>query len=107
LQESAVKHLAALLVLTGALALNNAANAKDLTLPKTSADTIKSACDKAGGKFSQDAKSYGCGTDCHGGPGTDCVVYCETGQKCTAQVIGGRRPHSVAAALTKPEGRQR
>jgi hypothetical protein len=102
-----VRHLAALLVLTGALALNSAATAKDLTLPKTSADAIKSACTQAGGKFSQDAKSYGCGTDCHGGPGTDCVVYCETDQKCTAQVIGGRRPHSVAAALTKPEAHRR
>jgi hypothetical protein len=102
-----VQHPIALLVLTGALALNSAATAKDITLPKTSADAIKSACDKAGGKFSQDAKSYGCGTDCHGAPGTDCVVYCEIDQKCTAQVIGGRRPHSVAAALTKPERHRR
>jgi hypothetical protein len=102
-----VRHLTAFLVLAGALALGSAATAKDLTLPKTSAEAIKSACDKAGGKFSQDAKSYGCGTDCHGGQGTDCVVYCETDQECTAQVIGGRRPHSVAAALTKPEQHRR
>jgi hypothetical protein len=102
-----VQHPIALLVLTGVLALSSAAAAKDLTLPKTSADAVKSACDKAGGKFSQDAKSYGCGTDCHGGPGTDCVVYCEAEGKCTAQVVGGRRPHSVAAALTKPERHRR
>jgi hypothetical protein len=102
-----VRHRIALLVLTGALALNSAANAKDITLPKTSPEAVKSACTKAGGKFSQDTKSYGCGTDCHGGQGTDCVVYCETDQKCTAQVIGGRRPHSVAAALTKPDGHRR
>jgi hypothetical protein len=102
-----VRHLTALLVLTGALALNSAAIAKDLTLPRTTAEAVKNACDKAGGKFSQDTKSYGCGTDCHGGPGTDCVVYCEIDQKCTAQVIGGRRPHSVAAALTKPEQHRR
>ena len=65
------------------------------------------ACAKAGGKFSQDAKSIGCGTNCQGGPGTDCTVYCPTDQKCTAQVIGARRPRSVAEALTKPESRRR
>jgi hypothetical protein len=102
-----MQHPIALLVLTGALALSGAAVAKDLTLPKTSADAIKSACDKAGGKFSQDDRGYGCGTDCHDGPGTDCIVYCPTGEKCTAQVIGGRRPHNVAAALTKPERHRR
>jgi hypothetical protein len=102
-----VQHPIALLILTGALALSGAAVAKDLTLPKTSADAIKSACDKAGGKFSQDDRGYGCGTDCHGDPGTDCIVYCKAGEKCTAQVIGGRRPHSVAAALTKPERHRR
>jgi hypothetical protein len=102
-----VQHPIALLILTGALALSGVAVAKDLTLPKTSADAIKSACEKAGGKFSQDDRGYGCGTDCHGDPGTDCFVYCQTGEKCTAQVIGGRRPHSVAAALTKPERHRR
>jgi hypothetical protein len=102
-----VQHPIALLILTGALALSGAAVAKDLTLPKTSADAIRSACDKAGGKFSQDDRGYGCGTDCHGDPGTDCIVYCKAGEKCTAQVIGGRRPHSVAAALTKPERHRR
>jgi hypothetical protein len=97
-----LRHPTALLVLIGALALSGAALARDLTLPKTSAEALKSACDKAGGRFSQDARGYDCGSDCHGGPGTDCIVHCAAGQKCTAQVIGGRRPQSVAAALTKP-----
>ena len=106
-----MRHLTALLVLTGALslsfALNGAALARDLTFPKTTAEALKSACDKAGGKFSQDAKGYGCGTDCKGGPGTDCIVHCEAEQKCTAQVIGSGRPRSVAEALTKPERKRR
>ena len=98
-----MRHLTTLLILTGALAFSGVALAKDLTLPKTTAEQLKSACDSAGGKFSQDAKSFGCGTDCHGGPGTDCTVYCPGDQKCAVQVIGGRRPRSVAEALTKPE----
>ncbi|MCK9919673.1 hypothetical protein MXD81_62155 [Microbacteriaceae bacterium K1510] len=102
-----MRHLTALLILTGALALNGAALARDLTLPKTSTDQLKSACDKAGGKFSQDAKGYGCGTDCAGAPGTDCTVFCPADTKCTAQVIGARRPRSVADALTTPKGRRK
>jgi hypothetical protein len=105
--ESAVRHLTTLLILTGAVAFSGATLAKDLTLPKTSAEQLKSACDSAGGKFSQDAKGIGCGTNCHGGPGTDCTVYCPVEQKCDAQVIGARRPRSVAEALTKPEPRHR
>jgi hypothetical protein len=97
-----VRHLTALLVLTTAVAFGGAALGRDLTLPKTSAEALKSACDKAGGRFSQDARGYDCGTDCHGGPGTDCIVHCAAGQKCTAQVIGSRRPRSVAEALSKP-----
>ncbi len=73
-----------------------------MTLPKTTADALKSACDKAGGKFSQSATLYGCGTDCAGKPGTDCTVTCSADKKCTAQVVGGRRPRSVADALMKP-----
>jgi hypothetical protein len=96
-----------LLVLTGALALSGAALARDLTLPKTAAEALKSACAKAGGQFSQDAKGYGCGTNCQGGAGTDCIVHCATGEKCTAQVIGARHPRSVAEALVKPAARQR
>ena len=102
-----MRHFTALLVLTGALALNGAALATDVTLPKTGADDLKATCEKAGGKFSQDPHGYGCGTDCKGGPGTDCTVFCPTDRKCTAQVIGGRRPHSVAEALKKPERRRR
>lgn len=98
-----MRHLTTLFILTGTLAFSGAALAKDLTLPKTSAEQLKSTCDSAGGKFSQGANGYGCGTDCHGGPGTDCTVYCPADQKCSAQVIGGRRPRSVAEALTKPE----
>jgi hypothetical protein len=105
-----LRHPTALLVLIGALALQSAmfagaARARDITLPKTTPEALRAACDKAGGKFSQGARGYGCGTDCAGGPGTDCTVYCPTGEKCTAQVIGARRPHSVAEALTKPARR--
>jgi hypothetical protein len=102
-----VRHLTSLLILAGALALGGAALAGDVTLPKTNAEQLKSDCTKAGGKFSQDAKSIGCGTNCQGGPGTDCTVYCPIDQKCTAQVIGARRPRSVAEALTKPEQHRR
>ncbi len=102
-----MRHLTALLILTGALALGGAAHARDLTLPKTGADELKSACAKAGGRFSQDPRGYDCGTDCQGGPGTDCIVHCAARQKCTAQVIGGRRPHSVAEALSKPARHRR
>jgi len=102
-----MRHLTALLILTGALALGGAALARDLTLPKTSPEAMKSACDKASGTFSQGANGYGCGTNCQGGPGTDCLVDCTADQKCSAQVIGGRRPRSVAEALTKPERHRR
>jgi hypothetical protein len=102
-----VRHLISLIILGGALACSGAALAGDVTLPKTSADQLKDACTKAGGKFSQDAKGYDCGTNCQGGPSTDCIVHCTADQKCTAQVIGARRPRSVAEALTKPEARRR
>ena len=102
-----MRHLTSFLLLACVLALSGAALAEESTLPKTSAEQLKDACAKAGGKFSQDAKSIGCGTNCQGGPGTDCTVYCPTDQKCTAQVIGARRPRSVAEALTKPEPRRR
>jgi hypothetical protein len=93
----------AFLILTATLALSGAAHARDLTFPTMTADALKASCIKAGGKFSQDAQGFDCGTNCKGGPGTDCIVHCADGQKCTAQVIEGRRPHSVAAALTKPQ----
>jgi hypothetical protein len=90
------------LALLAAFAAAAPAHARDMTLPKATADELKAACAKAGGKFSQGGKIYGCGTDCNGKPGTDCTVDCVEGQRCTTQVIGGRRPHSVAEALTKP-----
>lgn len=97
----------ALFILSAALALSGAAQARDMTLPKTSADALKSACEKAGGKFSQDATIYGCGTDCLGKPGTDCTVNCTADEKCTAQVVGARHPRSIAEALTKPTKHER
>ena len=102
-----MRHLTYLLILTGSLALGGAALARDLTLPKTTPEQLKDACTKAGGKFSQDASGYDCGTDCNGKPSTDCTVHCTADQKCVAQVIGARRPRSVAEALTKPERKGR
>jgi len=97
----------ALLILSATLALAAPSLARDITLPKTSPDQLKAACGKAGGNFSQDAQHYGCGTDCQGKPGTDCTVTCSADQKCTAQVIGARRPRSVVEALSKPAKRER
>jgi hypothetical protein len=105
--EVAVRNLSVSLILIGVLGFSGQALARDITLRKHTAAEIQSACEKAGGKFSQDAKGYGCGTDCHGGRGTDCTVFCPTGARCVVQVIGGRRPHDVAQALTKPERHQR
>ena len=93
-----MRALTAFLILA---ALAAPAAARDMTLPKTTADQLKAACDRAGGKFSQGAAIYGCGTDCAGKPGTDCTVNCQAGKRCTAQVVGGRRPHTVAEALEK------
>jgi hypothetical protein len=104
--ELAVRILTVPLILIGALAATLAASApslaRDITLPKTTADALKSVCGKVGGKFEQGANLYTCGTDCHGGGGTDCIVSCAPDQKCTAQVIGGRRPRSVEEALQVP-----
>ncbi len=98
-----MRNVITLLIVTGALALSGAALARDITLPKTEADALKSACEKAGGKFTQDAKGYGCGTNCQGAAGTDCIVHCEAGQRCTAQVVGARHPRSIAETLSKPK----
>jgi hypothetical protein len=95
-----VRSLLAFLILA---ALAAPAAARDMTLPKTTPEALKAACAKAGGKFSQSATIYGCGTDCLGHPGTDCTVDCVADKRCTTQVIGGRRPRSVAEALQKPE----
>ncbi len=96
--------LTALLILA-ALALP--ASARDLTFPKTTPEQLKAACAKVGGAFSQGDRNYGCGTDCQGKPGTDCTVNCTATLKCIAQVVGGRRPRSIADALTKPATRRR
>ena len=91
--------LTSLFILLATLAVNGPSPARDMTLPKTPADALKSVCDKVGGKFSQGANLYACGTDCHGGAGTACIVSCAPDQKCVAQVIGGRRPRTVEDAL--------
>jgi len=92
---------------TVTLALAGAAQARDITLPKTAPEALKTACAAAGGKFSQDSRGAGCGTDCLGKPGTDCTVFCPADEKCTAQVIGARRPRSLAEALTRPARHKR
>jgi hypothetical protein len=81
--------------------LVNPSPAREIHLQKRSIEDIKSVCAKVGGEFSQDSRGYGCGTNCKGGPGTACIVYCPTGQRCIAQVIGARRPTSVQNALEK------
>jgi hypothetical protein len=96
-----------LLTLIGAVALGGPSWARDITLHKMSVEEMKGACEKAGGRFSQDKGGYGCTTNCKGGPGSDCIVNCRADKKCIAQVIGGRRPHSVAEALQKPERHRR
>ena len=91
----------AIILLTVTLGLTGPSVAREIHLKKQTIDQIKSVCDKVGGKFSQDSRGYGCGTDCKGGPGTACIVYCPTDHRCIAQVIGARRPHSVQSALEK------
>jgi hypothetical protein len=97
--EAAVRNVTLAVILIGVFGFSGLALANDITLPKYSADAVKAACDKAGGSFSQGATRYGCGTDCHGGHGTDCLVDCKAGQRCVAQVIGGRRPRNLENAL--------
>jgi hypothetical protein len=88
----------ALLVVSGTLVLG-AAQARDLRLPKTSADDLQKMCTSVGGSFSPGADRYGCGTDCKGGKGTDCVVTCTPDRRCLAQIVGARRPHTIEQAL--------
>ena len=101
--ESAVRNTTVLLILIGALGLGAPSFARDIHLHKSSVDELKSACEKAGGRFSQNKGGYGCATSCTGGAGSDCIVTCKADKGCVAQVIGGRRPHTVAQALTKPQ----
>lgn len=90
------------LVLIAVLGLGGVCSASDVNLPKHTPDELKAICAKAGGKFSQDSGGYGCGTDCRGGAGTDCTVFCKPDQKCVAQVIGSRRPRHAFDALQPP-----
>ena len=80
--------------------------ASETTMHKSSVEELKSVCDKAGGSFSQDASGYGCGTNCQGKPGTDCVLACKNSEKsCFAQVPGRARPTSPLNALVRsPRG---
>jgi hypothetical protein len=102
-----VRNLTALLVLIGALAVSGPSLARDIHLQKVSAEALKSTCAKIGGSFSQGPQRYACGTDCHGGSGTDCIVSCEPDHRCIAQVMGGRRPHNVLQALQAPTRHRR
>jgi hypothetical protein len=97
-----VRKLIAALVLMIAFGFGGSSLASDIPMHKHTADEVKSVCAKAGGSFSQEPGDYSCGTDCHGGPGTDCVVFCKTDQNCVAQVIGGRRPATLLSALKAP-----
>ena len=80
--------------------------ASETTMRKSTAEELKSVCDKAGGSFLQDAGGYGCGTNCQGKPGTDCVLACKNSEKgCFAQVPGRARPTSPLNALVRsPRG---
>jgi len=104
LWEVAVRKSIVPLVLAGLFALGGSALARDIHLPKHTAEQLKSICEKVGGHFSQDSSGYDCGTDCKGKPGTACLVYCQPDKRCVAQVTGARRPRSVEAALA---GRKR
>ena len=97
-----MRNLFAPLIIASVLGFTATSLAGDVHLPKQTAEEIKSVCAKVGGKFSQDANGYECGTNCHGGPGTDCVVFCKAGEACVAQVIGARRPKNVLSALQAP-----
>jgi hypothetical protein len=98
-----VRHLIIPTILLGIIGFSTPCFASDIYLGKHTAADLEAICTKAGGKFSQGSGGYGCGTDCHGGVGTACSVYCPTGEKCVAQVMGGRRPRHVLDALTGPK----
>jgi hypothetical protein len=89
------------LVIAGFVGISAPAQARALSMHKHSAEELQKICTKVGGRFSQGPKRYGCGTDCNGGTGTDCIVSCDADQKCEAQVIGARRPHTLESALRK------
>jgi len=107
LPEVVMRNLAALFVLIVILGQSAPSFARDVSVGKHAAEEVENVCNKVGGKFSKDATGHYCGTDCHGGPGTDCVVGCKTGQPCFAQVIGSRRPTNLVNALQAPPGSPR
>jgi hypothetical protein len=89
-------------ILIGIFGLSVSPFARDASIGKRTPEEVKSVCDKVGGKFSQDSTGHYCGTNCRGGPGTDCYVGCKTAQPCFAQVIGSRRPTTLLNALQEP-----
>ena len=91
----------------GAVGLGGPGPARESRLGKSTLADIKAVCDKVGGKLSQDARGFGCGTDCHGHPGTDCTLYCKTDEKCVAQTMSSRRATSFENALKAPERHSR
>ena len=100
-----MRNLIVPLILVGAFSLSGSALAQEVSLHKHTAAELKSVCDKVGGRFSQDAGGYGCGTNCQGKPGTDCVIGCKNDQNCTAQVPGRGRPTNLLNALERlPRG---
>jgi hypothetical protein len=100
-----VRHFISSLIVIGILGLGSPLLARESTLANSTLDEIKKVCDKAGGKLSQDTNGFGCGTDCNGHPGTDCTLYCKSGQKCVAQTMGARRATNFDNALKVPERR--
>jgi hypothetical protein len=104
--EAAVRNLTVAFVLIGAVGLSVGSSlAREVALHKHTAEELKSACDKAGGKFSQDPGGmYGCGTNCHGGSGTDCTVGCTKDQICTGQLPGAGRATNLLNALRPARG---
>ena len=95
-----MRSLSVALTLIAAIGLSASSSlAKEITLHAT-AEELKIVCDEAGGSFSQDPGGmYGCGTDCHGGPGTDCTVSCTKDHTCTGQVSGRGDPTNLLNTL--------
>jgi hypothetical protein len=105
--EGVVRTFIAFLILVAIAGAIGPAGAAETTFRLSTADELKAVCQKVNGKFSQDQSGYGCGTDCHGQPGTACTVFCKTGAKCYAQVDGARRPKDALSALQAPAWRKR
>ncbi len=78
-------------LLLGCLVFAAPANAKLIDIKAhVGHDQLQAACGAAGGQFSEspDGNGYGCGTNCKGGPGTNCYVACDNGGKCVGQTPG-------------------